>query len=307
MAAANRTTAAKRRQVRGTRATVMAGAVRLTHPDRVYWEDAGVTKQDLAEYYIKVWKWMRPHVTRRVLALVRCPEGADTGQCFFQKHARAGIPSEFLHLVPEKGDKVISIDDLDGLLALVQGGALEVHVRGSTIDDRERADRLVFDLDPGPGLNFADVVEAAREVRERLKLLKLTTFVKTTGGKGLHVVIPIQPAPWDVAKEFTRKVALSMAKDRPERYLATATKSRRTNRIFVDWLRNSREATAVAAYSTRARPGAPVAVPIDWSELGTLKTANQYTVRNVLQRLSRLRNDPWADMTRIKQALPNFK
>src|SRR5690606_8385408 len=147
-----------------------------------------------------------------------------------------------------KGDKVISIDDLDGLLALVQGGALEVHVRGSTIDDRERADRLVFDLDPGPGLNFADVVEAAREVRERLKLLKLTTFVKTTGGKGLHVVIPIQPAPWDVAKEFTRKVALSMAKDRPERYLATATKSRRTNRIFVDWLRNSREATAVAAY-----------------------------------------------------------
>lgn len=307
MAATNRANSAKRRQARATRASVMAGAVRLTHPDRVYWEDAGVTKQDLAEYYIKVWKWMRPHVTGRVLALVRCPEGANAGQCFFQKHARAGIPSEFLHLVPEKGDKVISIDDLDGLLALVQGGVLEVHVRGSTIDDRERADRLVFDLDPGPGLTFADVVEAAREVRERLKLLKLTAFVKTTGGKGLHVVIPIKPAPWGVAKEFTRKVALSMAEDRPERYLATATKSRRTNRIFVDWLRNSREATAVAAYSTRARPGAPVAVPIDWPELGALKSANQYTVRNVLQRLSRLRNDPWADMTRIKQALPNFK
>jgi bifunctional non-homologous end joining protein LigD len=296
-----------RHQGRGARTSAMAGAVRLTHPDRIYWQDAGVTKQDLAEYYAKVWKWMRPHVTGRVLALVRCPEGADAGQCFFQKHARAGIPADFLHLVPEKGDKVISIDDLNGLIALVQGGVLEVHVRGSTIDERERADRLVFDLDPGPGLNFTHVVEAAREVRERLKRIRLKAFVKTTGGKGLHVVVPIKPASWDVAKDFTRKVALSMAEDRPERYLATATKSRRHNRIFVDWLRNSREATAVVAYSTRARPGAPVAVPIDWSELGTLKGANQYTVQNVLQRLSRLRNDPWAGMGRFKQALPDFK
>jgi bifunctional non-homologous end joining protein LigD len=313
MGATKRQSAAKgqrattRHQGRGKRTSAMAGAVRLTHPDRIYWQDAGVTKQDLAEYYTKVWKWMRPHVTGRVLALVRCPEGADAGQCFFQKHARAGIPADFLHLVPEKGDKVISIDDLNGLIALVQGGVLEVHVRGSTIHDRERADRLVFDLDPGPGLDFTHVVEAAREVRERLKRVRLKTFVKTTGGKGLHVVVPIKPASWDVAKDFTRKVALSMAADRPDRYLATATKSRRNNRIFVDWLRNSREATAVVAYSTRARPGAPVAVPIDWSELGTLKGANQYTVQNVLQRLSRLRNDPWAGMGRFKQALPDFK
>jgi bifunctional non-homologous end joining protein LigD len=305
MAATTRASAAQRK-ARGKRAIAMVGKVKLTHPDRVYWRDVGVTKQDLADYYCKVWKWMRPHVTGRTLALVRCPEGAE-GQCFFQKHARAGIPADFLHLVPEDGDKVISIDDLDGLIALAQGGVLEIHVRGSTIDDNEKADRIVFDLDPGPGLSFADVVEAAREVRVRLKRIKLTSFVKTTGGKGLHVVVPIKPAPWSVVKDFTHKVALSMEQDQPERYLSTSTKARRKNRIFVDYLRNSREATAVAAFSTRARPNAPVSVPVEWSELGKLKRANHYTVQNVMQRLSKLRKDPWASIARVRQALPNFK
>src|SRR5262249_51964413 len=129
---------------------VTIAGVHLTHPDRVYWEDAGITKRGLAEFYVQVWKWMRPHLVGRPIALVRCPEGAS-GQCFFQKHARAGIPTEHLHLVAEKGDKIISIDDLDGLIALVQGGVLEIHTRGTTVDSRECADRLVFDLDPGPG------------------------------------------------------------------------------------------------------------------------------------------------------------
>jgi bifunctional non-homologous end joining protein LigD len=254
---------------------------------------------------------MRPHVTGRALALVRCPEGAgkdgDMGQCFFQKHARAGIPTEHLHLVPEKGDNIISIDDLDGLIALVQGGVLEIHTRGSTIDDRERADRLVFDLDPGPGTGWPEVVEAAREVRERLAQIKLKSFLKTSGGKGLHVVVPIAPEPWTTAKRFTQIVAQAMTKDDPGRYLATAAKVRRQNRIFVDYLRNSREATAVAPYSTRARPGAPVSVPIEWSELGSLKSASQYTVQNVMQRLTRLKQDPWAGIGRVKQTLPKFK
>lgn len=306
MAAKTRLSAARRRKARGQRAAAMVGKVRLTHPDRVYWQDAGVTKQDLADYYAKVWKWMKPHIVGRTLALVRCPEGAE-GQCFFQKHARAGIPGEFLHLVPEDGDKVISIDNLDGLTALVQGGVLELHVRGSTIDDRERADRIVFDLDPGPGLDFSHVVEAAREVRARLKRIKLTSFVKTTGGKGLHVVLPIKPAPWKIVKDFTHQVAISMERDRPDRYLSTSTIARRHGKIFVDYLRNSREATAVAAYSSRARPGAPVSVPVDWAELGGLKGANQYTVQNLMQRLSKLRKDPWASIGRVKQALPNFK
>jgi bifunctional non-homologous end joining protein LigD len=300
-------TRAQRRKARGRRASAMAGKVRLSHPDRIYWEDAGVTKEQLSDYYGKVWKWMRPHVVGRAIALVRCPEGADMGQCFFQKHARAGIPTEFLHLVPEKGSQIISVEDLDGLIALVQGGALEIHLRGSTIDDRERADRLVFDLDPGPGMGFGDVVEGAREARDRLKRIKLKSYVKTTGGKGLHVVVPIAPAPWAVAKKFAQTLALSMAKDEPGRYLASASKARRDKRIFVDWLRNSREATAIAPYSTRARDGAPVAAPVAWSELGRLKSANHYTVRNMVQRLKRLRRDPWAGMARVKQQLPEFR
>jgi bifunctional non-homologous end joining protein LigD len=282
------------------------GQVTLTHPDRIYWQDAGITKRDLADYYASVWKRMQPHVTGRPISLLRCPEGAE-GQCFFQKHARAGIPEEFLHLVAEKGDKIISIDDLDGLIALVQGGVLEVHVRGSTIDNRERGDRLVFDLDPGPGTGWRDVIAAAREVRERLSRVKLTSFLKTSGGKGLHVVVPIAPAPWATVKRFCHAVALSMEKDEPDKYLSTAAKAGRQGRIFIDYLRNSREATAVAPYSTRARPGAPVSVPIDWSELGSLKSAAQYTVRNLAQRLSRQKKDPWAAIGRTRQALPDFK
>lgn len=297
---------ANRRAARGRRASAMAGRVRLTHPDRIYWEDVRVTKEQLADYYGKVWKWMRPHVIGCPIALLRCPEGVN-GKCFFQKHARTGIPSEFLHLLPENGSQIISIDDLDGLIALVQGGALEIHVRGSTFNDRERAERLVFDLDPGPGTGFSDVVDAAREVRDRLKQVKLQSFVKATGGRGLHVVVPVKPAPWNVAKDFAHAVALAMAKDEPDRYTATSGESNRDGRIFVDYLRNSREATAIAPYSTRARAGAPVAMPLHWFELGRLKSANQYTVQNAMQRLSRLKKDPWAGTGRVKQALPEFK
>jgi bifunctional non-homologous end joining protein LigD len=186
----------------------------------------------------------------------------------------------------------------------VQAGVLEIHTRGTTADDRERADRLVFDLDPGPGTGWKDVVAAAREVRERLARLKLKSFVKTSGGKGLHVVLPIKPTPWDKAKDFCHAVAASMAADDPDRYVASATKSKRNKRIFIDYLRNSREATAVAPYSTRARPGAPVSVPVEWSELAGLKSAGQYTVLNLPARLARLRKDPWTNIGRFRQVLP---
>jgi len=284
---------------------VTVGGVTLSHPDRVYWEDAGVSKYDLAAFYAGVWTWMRPHVVGRPISLLRCPQGA-AGQCFFQKHAAAGIATEHLHLTPEKGDKIISINDLAGLISLVQAGVLELHTRGTTVGDRARADRLVFDLDPGPGTGWRDVVAAAREVRERLARMKLASFVKTSGGKGLHVVLPIKPTPWDIAKEFAHAVAAGMAADAPERYTATATKNKRNRRIFIDYLRNSREATAVAPYSTRARPGAPVSTPIEWSELGTLKGANQFTVRNLPARLERLRRDPWANIGRLRQTLPKL-
>jgi len=295
-----------RRSAPISKKNVSVAGVQLTHPDRIYWKSAGITKHDLAEFYVQEWKWMRPHLVGRPIALVRCPEGAE-GQCFFQKHARAGIPTQYLHLVPEKGDEIISIDDLDGLIALVQGGVLEIHTRGTTVEDRERADRLVFDLDPGPGTSWKDVVAAANDVRDRLSSLKLKTFLKTSGGKGLHVVLPIKPTPWDEAKAFAKAVAEAMEADEPDRYVSSATKAKRSKRIFVDYLRNSREATAVAPYSTRARTGAPVSVPIAWSELPKLKAANQYTVQNLMQRLSRLRKDPWANIGRVKQPLPRWK
>lgn len=305
-ASAKRRALAQRRAARGKRRRAMFGRVMLTHPDRVYWRDAGITKEMLAKYYKKIWKRMRPHVAGRVLALVRCPEGAE-GQCFFQKHANLGIPTEFLHLAQEKGEKIIAIDKLDGLIAVVQGGVLEVHARGSALDDRERANRLVFDLDPGPGAEFSDVKDAARAVRKRMRRVGLKSFVKATGGKGLHVVVPIRPAPWDVAKGFARIVAIRMARDEPLRYTANPIKARRRGRVFIDYLRNSREATAIVPYSTRARPGAPVAVPLSWGELSSLKAANRYTVKNLSQRLSKLGADPWAGMGRSRQALPKFK
>lgn len=307
VAAVNKATTAKRKSapLRAGKAATTVGGIALTHPDRVYWEDAGITKKDLAEFYAKIWKWMAPHLVGRPISLLRCPEGA-AGQCFFQKHASAGISADHLHLVPEDGDKILSLDNLGGLLSLVQAGVLEVHVRGSTIDHLGEADRLVFDLDPGPGTNWKDVVAAARDVRARLAGLKLKTFIKTSGGKGLHVILPIKPTPWQQAKDFCHAVAAVMAQDAPDRYVATATKSKRKGRIFIDYLRNSREATAVAPYSTRARPGAAVSTPIDWSELGALKGADQFTVKNLPQRLARLRKDPWAGIARVKQKLPAF-
>jgi len=237
---------------------------------------------------------------------VRCPDGAS-GQCFFQKHASAGIDTAHLHLVPDDGDKSISIDSVEGLVSLAQAGVLEVHVRGSSIDRLEDADRLVFDLDPGPGVEWKAVIDAAREVRKRLDDLKLKSFVKTTGGKGLHVVVPIRATPWDTAKAFCRHLAEVMAKDEPGSYTATIKKTARKNRIFIDYLRNSREATAIAPYSTRARPGATVAVPLSWEELGSQKAPNGFTVANLPKRLARLRRDPWAEWGCLKQQLPDAK
>jgi len=283
------------------------GDVRFTHPDRVYWVDVGVTKQDLADYYRSVWDTMAPHVIDRPLALVRCPEGTK-GQCFFQKHASAGLTERSLRAVTDtKGRQVIAIEDLDGLLSLVQAGVLEVHVRGSTIDHLELCDRIVFDLDPGEGVGWKDIVAAAREVRERLAAIKLESFVKLSGGKGLHVVVPIAGTEWDATKIFVQAFAQAMTADDPNRYVAKMTKSLRSGKIFVDYLRNSLEQTSVAAYSTRAREGAPVSVPVTWQELGRTTGGNQYTVLNLGKRLGGLKQDPWQDIARVKQKLPDLE
>jgi bifunctional non-homologous end joining protein LigD len=285
------------------RAAIAFGKVRLTHPDRVYWEDVGITKEALAQFYVDIWDWIAPHVVRRPLALLRCPDGVGEN-CFVQKHAHATFDNERILRVRDRGDEVIAIEDLDGLIALVQAGVLEVHVWGSTIDRIDEPDRIVFDFDPGPGVAWTAVIAAAREMRERLQALGLESLIKTSGGKGLHVVVPFDGADWTTTKDFAHRIALEMSADSPTKYLAKMTKSARQGRIFIDYLRNGRGATAVAAYSPRARKGAPVSTPIDWKELKPSLTADRFTMLNLRPRLARLRRDPWADIGKIRQKLP---
>jgi bifunctional non-homologous end joining protein LigD len=274
--------------------------VRLTHPDRVLWEAQGLTKLGLAEFYAEIADWILPHVVNRPLALVRCPSGSQK-ECFFQKHASAGLDESVRRIeVPhgERTEEVIAIDGLPGLIGLVQAGVLEIHPWGSTLDRIEQPDRLIFDLDPGENVAWEAVIEGAREIRIRLEGEGLDGFVKTTGGKGLHVVVPLAPkADWEAARAFAKRLAGAMAADRPDRYTATLAKRARNGRIFVDYLRNARGATAVAAYSTRARPGAPVSTPLSWDELSPRILPNHFTVTNLPQRLSRLDADPWKDFS----------
>jgi bifunctional non-homologous end joining protein LigD len=277
------------------------GNVHLTHPDRVYWVDVGVTKEDLAEYYQSVWDFMAPHLVDRPLAIVRCP-GGTTGECFFQKHIAGNIKeSPLRHVVDAKEHDVIAVEKLDDLIALVQSGTLEIHTRGSKLDRLEICDRLVFDLDPGEGVSWKEIVAAAQETRERLQAEKLKSFAKLSGGKGIHVVVPLDGADWDIAKNFTARIAGAMAADSPNRYLAKMTKALRKGKIFIDYFRNTREATSVAPYSTRARAGAPVSAPLSWEALARSTGGNQFTVLNLKQQL---KHDAWAEIGKVKQRLP---
>lgn len=278
----------------------LAETVTLTHPDRVLWPDVGLTKEGLAEYYAEVADRILPHVVDRPLSLLRCPDGL--GSCFYQKHAWAGLDERYIRLVD--GEKAVVIEDRDGLRSLVQASVLEIHPWGATASDPDRPDRLVFDLDPGEGIGWSDLVAGALAVRERMSASGLSSFVKTTGGKGLHVVVPIEPkAGWDEAKAFAQRVASEMAKDAPDSFVATVSKKARDGRIYVDYLRNQRGATAVAAFSTRARPGAPVSVPVDWDELPSLGSGARFGFASVTGRLAVLKRDPWAGFERAARPL----
>jgi bifunctional non-homologous end joining protein LigD len=287
--------------VRAGKSGVEIANVHLTNPDKVYWADAGVTKAELAEYYVSVWKFMAPHVIDRPLAIVRGPDGT-AGEIFFQKHIAANIrQSPLRHVVKGKEHDVIAVEKLDDVIALVQSGALEIHTRGAKLGQLELCDRIVFDLDPGEGVSWQAIVAAAQEVRDRLEAAKLKSFAKLTGGKGIHVVVPIDGADWDATKTFTSRLASAMAADSPSRYLAKMTKALRRGKIFIDYLRNSREATSVAPYSTRARAGAPVSMPVSWQALPRTTAGNQFTVRNAKKHL---RADAWADIGKVRQRLP---
>jgi bifunctional non-homologous end joining protein LigD len=298
--AVRKSAAPKRKPPRANMNSEIAN-VHLTHPDRVYWADVGVTKEDLAEYYVSVWAFMAPHVVDRPLAVVRGP-GGTSGELFFQKHIASNIKGSSLrHVVNAKEHDVIAVEKLGDLIALVQSGALEIHTRGSRLGRLEICDRIVFDLDPGEGVSWHEIVAAAQETRDRLKAEKLKSFVKLSGGKGIHVVVPIDGAGWDATKAFTARIANAMAADAPRRYLAKMTKALRQDKIFIDYLRNTREATSVAAYSTRARAGAPVSMPVSWEALTRSTGANQFTVLNLKKRL---KDDAWAGIGKVRQKLP---
>lgn len=280
--------------------------VRLSHPDKVLYSDQGITKRDLARYYERVADWILPHVVDRPLALVRCPGGRGK-PCFFQKHPGEGAPAHLRQVnVSEIGapEYNLAVKDLAGLIALVQMGVLEIHIWGSRMQHLEKPDRLVFDLDPDASVDWQDVIVAAREVRAVLKELGLDSFPKTTGGKGLHIVVPVRPrTEWAEAKAFCRAVADFMVRAAPDRYIATASKAARKGKIFIDYLRNARGSTAIAPYSTRSKPGATVSVPLAWEELSAKLRSDHFTIENVPARLKKLRKDPWAELLTTRQSI----
>ncbi len=279
--------------------------VRLTHPDRVLYPEQGLTKQDLANYYVHVADWILPHLIHRPLMVVRCPSG-QAGKCFYQKHLAEGLsaPVRGIKVKEESGIKnYMGVDDLPGLVTLVQMSALELHPWGSREDKLDYPDRMILDLDPGPGVAWHEVVSAAGEVHAVLDALGLKSFVRTSGGKGLHVVVPlVRRATWDVVKDLAKAIAEFLARHAPAKFVATSSKVGRKGKIYADYLRNDRGATAIASYSTRALSGAPVATPLRWDELTPQIKPEKFTVRTVPERLASVDADPWEGFFDVRQA-----
>jgi bifunctional non-homologous end joining protein LigD len=305
---ASKKTVAHPAKTKETNATPAKLGFRVTHPEKVVDPQTGVTKQALIDYYLAVAPLMVPHIADRPLSLVRCPNGAGQ-KCFYQKQLGTGMPPgiEGVKIPQAKGDATetyVTVHSAEGLAGLAQMNVLEIHPWGSTNLDLEHPDRIIFDLDPDEAVSWATLCEGALEVRERLKKLGLRSFVKTTGGKGLHVVAPIQPnLEWERIKAFTHAFTVQMEQDNSKLYISKMTKAARKNKIFVDYLRNEREATAVAPYSSRARLGMAAAVPLEWDELTSSK-APKFLIAEFADWSDRLRNDPWKAMFSTDQEIP---
>jgi bifunctional non-homologous end joining protein LigD len=279
----------------------------ITHPGKILDRQSRMTKQMLAEYYVAVAEHMLPHVAGRPLSIVRCPDGIG-GQTFFQKHIGMGMPPGVKSVVVPnrktgKPEEFLTIDSQDGLLGLAQMSVLEIHPWGSRNDNLEQPDRVVFDLDPDTAISWPTLAASAEDLRVRLKQLGLVSFLKHTGGKGLHVVVPIEAEhPWPVVKEFARTIVLKMERNQPSLYVTKMTKAIRAGRIYLDYQRNEREATAIAPFSPRARTGAPAAVTLHWIELESAAPPS-FPVAEFARWRTRLANDPWKTMVRLKQKL----
>jgi bifunctional non-homologous end joining protein LigD len=284
--------------------------VTITHATRVVYPDSKITKGDVAAYYTAVADWILPELIERPLSMLRCPGGVGS-ECFFQKHHAATLGGS-VKAIPLKEkdagvDDYVYIRDLHGLLELVQMNTLEFHPWGSRVDKPDAPDRIVFDLDPAEGVAWKAVVKAAREIRARLDEIGLQSFVRTSGGKGLHVVVPFRRGPsWATVKQFCESFADAMVELHPLQYIATASKAQRKDKIFIDWLRNARGATSVCSWSLRARSGAPVAMPLHWEELGRIKNGAAFDLKKAMTRAKSLKADPWQGLATLKQSLPKL-
>ena len=284
----------------------IAAGVRISHPDRVIFTQPRLTKLDLARYYESIGTWIVPHVAGRPLTLVRCPNGVEAG-CFFMKHSQVWAPPALRRIRIQEKTKVgeyLIADDLPAVLSLVQMGIVEIHTWNSTDDHLEQPNRMVFDLDPGERVDWRRVIRAARTVRDALTALDLEAWVKTTGGRGLHVVVPLTPhADWAECLAFARGLAARLADANPADYTTEFAKAGRENKILIDYLRNNRTNTSIAAFSTRARTGAPVSVPIAWEQLTPALEPESFTALTIPARFARLRSDPWKGYWRSRQRL----
>ncbi len=280
----------------------------ITSRDRVIYPDSGQTKGDLADYYSAIAPLMLPFASRRPISLVRCPEGRAK-KCFYQRHDTGGFgPHVFKLPIAEKDgsiDDYLYVEDAAGLLACVQMGTIEFHGWCALGDDVEHPDRMVFDLDPAEGLGFADVKNAAIGIRDLLAYLGLESFAMLTGGKGVHVVVPLNPGhSWEQHKSFAKGLAEALAREEPGRFVATMSKAKRKGRIFIDWLRNQRGNTAVMPYSARAHANAPVAAPVAWAELVETASSHRFSISDAGTLVERARSKPLAGWGVADQALP---
>jgi bifunctional non-homologous end joining protein LigD len=284
---------------------VTVAGVRITHPGRVLFDELGLTKEALARYYEGVAEWLLPEIKGRPLSMVRCPQGPGEG-CFYQKNIDERFSPEIERVPVELGGGGVyaAANSIGAVVGLVQFGVIELHVWGSTTRDLAKPDRMVFDLDPDPTVPWREVMAAAHLTRERLEDLGLESFVKTSGGKGLHVVVPLtRRHDWDEVKEFSRALAQSIADEQPNLFTANMSKKERVQRIYIDYLRNAEGATTVAAYSVRAKHGAPVSTPLHWDELAARTKPEQFHAGNVARRMRGAGPDPWKAFYRTAQTL----